>query len=368
MAPRRPLSSPLLSSISRKLGDDWKALPDAAKAPFVALAAADAAATAAQNEASGAAAAAAATKQAAKAAGGKKGKAAAVAAGAAAEKKGKVATGSAFARFAEDTRAIIASVNPGADAAAMATLLSAAWKGADASVRARYEAEAAATAAVAAAKAGGKAKKRARGASPDDDDDAGDEVVPTSKRAAAAAADASDDEDDVAERLAVDWAAHPPVAVVGQNRGGFYLVARAGAPLSAYGLVDAAAAARARVGASMCPLPAAMLDEYDASVAAFDAALAARVAGGGLNLECLAAGDPLDACALLWHLRTGDGPLAPPPAVKGRANKRAADPMIRVPALALSRVVGRLLQVERARADKAEAALAAATAGEGVEK
>lgn len=367
MAPRRPLSSPPLSSISRKLGDDWKALPDAAKAPFVALAAADAAAAAAQNEASGAAAAAAATKQAVKAAGGKKGKVAAVAAGAAAEKNGKVSTGSAFARFADDTRAVIASVNPGADAAAMAALLGAAWKGADASVRARYEAEAAATAAVAAAKAGDNAKKRARGASPDDDD-AGDEVVPTSKRAAAAAADASDDEDDVAERLAVDWAAHPPVAVVGQNRGGFYLVARAGAPLSAYGLVDAAAAASARVGAGMCPLPAAMLDEYDASVAAFDAALAARVAGGGLNLEGLAAGDPLDACALLWHLRTGDGPLAPPPAVKGRANKRAADPMIRVPALALSRVVGRLLQVERARADKAEAALAAATAGEGVEK
>ena len=308
--------------VTKALAAEWKVLDAAAKAPFEEMAVADKARAAAANAAGGLVAAPA----------------------------GKRAP-TAYQRFCAEVRPTLAAANPGADMGTMSKLLGEAWKGADAAVRAQYEASAAAAAAVAGALGGGGARKKGAGkrkCDPDGDD----EIVPQSKRAAAAAAAAAvDDDDDTADRLSVDWTAHPPAAILGETAAGHFIVARTGLPFSEYGLVDAAAAKRAAAGvapadAPPCPLPAALVADYTASTAAFNAALADRSdSAGGLDLADLQDGDALDACALLWRLRTRGGPLDAATAAAGGRGAASKDPLIRVLALALSRLVARLVGV-----------------------
>ena len=166
-------------------------------------------------------------------------------------------------------------------------------------------------------------------------------------------------------------------------RRGHLLVARAGAPLFAYGLVSASLAARARAGdpeaLATCPLPPALLDEFEEATAAFDRELAARSDGtGGYDLSeiadalcfvengssssssaATASGAPnaataapaLDSFAFLGAMRQARAGLLGKPAplegggggAAGNKNKRLKqDVMVQVPALALSRLVRRI--------------------------
>jgi hypothetical protein len=88
---------------------------------------------------------------------------------------------------------------------------------------------------------------------------------------------ASDTDDDEGfNRRGVDWAAHPPLAILARA-GGDYLVARAGRPLHEAGAVPAAAAAALRAGGAPPPgvpppppgFTLALLEDWDAHEAAF---------------------------------------------------------------------------------------------------
>ena len=160
------------------------------------------------------------------------------------------------------------------------------------------------------------------------------------------------------------------------------VVARAGAPLFAYGLVSASLAARARDGdaeaMAHCPLPAGMLEEFEEASDAFDRELAARSDGtGGYDLSGIAdalcfvgggeegkgvpnaatAAPPLDSFAFVGSMRQARAGLLGKPlplsssSAKGGgdanakkvANKKLKqDVMVQVPALALSRLVRRI--------------------------
>lgn len=319
--------------------------------------------------------------------------------------------------FSADVAATVSAAAGGAKGAELKKLVLEAWEGAAASARAPYlsreTAEAAAFASAAAAAGvavvgggigGGASKKRGRGPGGRGRgrkrDDAAEleeteafladaarlKGLLTSKNTAAAPD--TDDEDEEERERETDWATAPPTAVLGLSpRRGHLLVARAGAPLFAYGLVSARLAARARAGdpeaLATCPLPPALLDEFEAATAAFDRELAARSdgtggydlseiadalcfseennGGGGSSSSSSAAGapnaaiaaPPLDSFAFLGAMRQARAGLLgrPAPVEKGGGgggagggkNKRLKqDVMVQVPALALSRLVRRI--------------------------
>jgi hypothetical protein len=296
--------------------------------------------------------------------------------------------------FSADVAETVSAAAGGARGAELRKLVLEAWEGASAGSRAPYlsrataEAAAFASSAVAssAAAGGGASKKRGRTKKRDADeleeteaylaDAARLKAMLTSSTTAAAAAD-SDDEDEEEREEGTDWGLAPPLAVLGLSpRRTHFLVARAGAPLFAYGLVSASLAARARAGdpqaMAECPLPPAMLDEFEESETAFARDLAARADGtGGYDLSeiadalCFAGGGlfpssssrsegapiaataapPLDSFAFLGAMRHARAGLLgkPAPAEKGSSSKRLnRDVMVQVPALALSRLVRRI--------------------------
>lgn len=296
--------------------------------------------------------------------------------------------------FSADVAETVSAAAGGARGAELRKLVLEAWEGASSGSRAPYlsrataEAAAFASSAVAsfAAAGGGASKKRGRTKKRDADeleeteaylaDAARLKAMLTSSTTAAAAAD-SDDEDEEEREEGTDWGLAPPLAVLGLSpRRTHFLVARAGAPLFAYGLVSASLAARARAGdpqaMAECPLPPAMLDEFEESETAFARDLAARADGtGGYDLSeiaealCFAGGGsfpssssrsegapiaataapPLDSFAFLGAMRHARAGLLgkPAPAEKGSSSKRLnRDVMVQVPALALSRLVRRI--------------------------
>ena len=277
-----------------------------------------------------------------------------------------------------------------------------AWEGASASARAPYlsrETAKAAAFAAAVAAAGGSAggtaagggaaasKKRGRSKKKDEDHELEEteaflayaarlKLELTSKTTSSPD---TDDEDEQEREMETDWGAAPPLAVLGLSpRRGHLLVARTGAPLFAYGLVSAPLAARARAGdpeaISKCPLPPALLDEFEESEAAFARELAARSDGtggydlseiadalcfdGGGSSSSAAGGAPnaataapaLDSFAFIGAMRLARGGLLGKPlplegggAGAGMGSKKLKrDVMIQVPALALSRLVRRI--------------------------
>ena len=359
-----------MGEVSKLMGAAWAAEAD--KAPYEALAAAA--------------------------------KAAAPPAPAAGKKKGAgTAAPTAYALFCRDLRPTLASANPGADMGTMSKLLAGAWAGADAGVKAQYEASAAAdkaaamaaTAEAAAAAGGGAAvaapaavgatKRKARCAGgwaerPSAADEAFDADAAARAGGRPSPAERALAEEE-ADRTAVDWASHPAEAILAETERGHYVVKRAGLGLHEYGLVDAAAAKRARLegadalsdpppSAAAAPaaiLPPALIEAYEASVAAFDTALHARCEGNALDLDDLEAATPLEACAFLGGLREVGYPLA----ARAAGVRARTDRQITVPMLGLSRLVQRAVEVERAGREAAEgecarlrAKLAAAGGGE----
>jgi hypothetical protein len=218
----------------------------------------------------------------------------------------------------------------------------------------------------------------------------------------AAAAELDDDDSDLSDREeGIDWTEHPAQAAfahsidgAGTADGARLLVARRGVDLTAYGVARSAALLRLQhngggTGAGLLgsssssstllagrdgrALPA-LADDYSRWVARFRAAAAAAMGpGGAIDLEALPEGSPLEACFLLGKLREAGGMLSAQAvarggmmaAVGGAAAGGAAeaggngcgvpDALIKVPALGLSMVVQRLLDLERA---KTRAALA----------
>lgn len=227
--------------------------------------------------------------------------------------------------FSADVAATVSAAAGGARGAELKKLVLEAWEGASASARAPYISRAAAegaafAAAVAAAGGGGgggargggngggasvsggasKTRGRRGGKKKSDDDELeeteaflADAAQLKSKLCKNSTPD-TDDEDEEEREMETDWAAAPPSAILGLSpKRKHLLVARAGAPLFAYGLVSASLAARSRAGdpeaLATCPLPPALLDEFEESTAAFDRDLAARSDGtGGYDLAGIA--------------------------------------------------------------------------------
>lgn len=311
--------------------------------------------------------------------------------------------------FSADVAETVSAAAGGAKGAELKELVQEAWDGASASARAPYlsraTTEAAAFAAALAAaggggsggggngSVGGVSKKRGRSKKKSEDDE-----IEEAERYLAEAAELksklnnskknapapdTDDEDEGEREHETDWGAAPPVAILGLTpRRKHLVVARAGAPLFAYGLVSASLAARARDGdaeaMAHCPLPAGMLEEFEEASDAFDRELAARSDGtGGYDLSGIAdalcfvgggeegkgvpnaatAAPPLDSFAFVGSMRQARAGLLGKPlplssssakgggdanAKKGANKKLKQDVMVQVPALALSRLVRRI--------------------------
>ena len=355
-----------MGELAKLMGTAWAAEAD--KAPYEALAAAAKAALSPPT-----------------AGGGEKGK-----------KKGAPPAPSAYALFCRDLRATLAAANPGADVGTMSKLLAGAWAGADAGVKAQYEAQAAAgrravakataDAAAAAAAAGGggaaaaaapppasnKRKARSAGGASKAEGDAAFDAEAAARAGGRPSPAQRALEEEEAARLACDWGAHPAEAVLAETERGHYVVKRAGLGFHEYGLVDAAAAKRARLeggggpgggGGAGAPgggapaasiLPPALIDAFEGASAAFDTALHARCEGNALDLDDLEGGSALECCAFLGALREAGYPLA----ARAAGVRARADRPITLPMLGLSRLVQRAVDVERAGRAAAEAEVA----------
>lgn len=183
-------------------------------------------------------------------------------------------------------------------------------------------------------------------------------------------------------RAQVDWEAHPAELILAHSLDGKYLVKRRGLSLADYGKVDARAAKRQRLAEQVeapaeaaggegeggaddgsdasntaaFPLPLALLEEYESYRRSFWASVHDRMQGGELDLDDLEPGSKLEACSLLGKLREGGQLLsAAALSAKGGAARGEQDVMMKVPAMATSLVVQRLLDCERQRAAAAEA-------------
>eukprot|EP00775_Hariotina_reticulata_P013399 gene13399-13527_t len=172
--------------------------------------------------------------------------------------------------------------------------------------------------------------------------------------------DSSDGQDtDDSDREDVDWESNPAEAVLaatGDKRG--LLIIRKGLDLTEYGRADAAKVrhhqqlmASSSAAPSRAPVGAALLAEYETSCKRFWTAVRQHTVKGSLDLGDLEQGSPLELCYLLGKLRE--------PGMLLDANDRAAakaakargeeDIVIRVPALKLSMIVQRLVDLERAK-------------------
>ncbi|KAK9837344.1 hypothetical protein WJX81_007743 [Elliptochloris bilobata] len=159
--------------------------------------------------------------------------------------------------------------------------------------------------------------------------------------------------EDLAERMDVDWQAHPAECILTQTRDGTkFVVKRAGLGFAEFGLVDARAAKRQRAEGAPAegaapPLPLTLVDEYERYTAKFHAAVHDHTEDGELDLEDLAPGSLLDACSFLGYMR--EEPFLLNRAVKGR------DTTMRVPTLGLSLLVQRMVGAEAAKRAEADA-------------
>jgi len=159
-----------------------------------------------------------------------------------------------------------------------------------------------------------------------------------------------DEEDDDIDRENVDWEAHPAVAILSKTRGGKYIVARHGLPLHKYGEVSVALAAAHRSGLAAkedpsCPLLSEMLDDFEAFNRTFKRDVYNNTEDGELDLdpERLQAGTKLESCAFLGFLREPGHELS--------SVDRKADVWMKVPMMATSRLVQRMIDVKLMEAE-----------------
>ncbi|KAK2077019.1 hypothetical protein QBZ16_005247 [Prototheca wickerhamii] len=92
----------------------------------------------------------------------------------------------------------------------------------------------------------------------------------------------------------------------------YYLVARKGLPLTEYGIVCARTAKMQRLsmGDASCPLPLALIDEFEAFTRRFRMDVHGAQDNNELDLEDLPTGSALELCALLGKLREDGYDLA----------------------------------------------------------
>ncbi|KAH7617383.1 hypothetical protein Ndes2526B_g07985 [Nannochloris sp. 'desiccata'] len=314
----------------------------------------------------------------------RKTKAAGAAAGAVEKKKpaAKRLNNSPYDLFCEEQRPILKRKNPRAGAPEISKLLSDAWKRLDDDEKAPYmqrskELKAAAKEAAAAA-AGGEYDDEE-----DNDSSSGDasgskkrptntaarKVAAGTKRARVAAAVAAgddddevmpdavavgDDEDDV-DRENVDWEAHPAYSILSKTKI-MYIVARHGLPLYEYGEVPIEAAnLQLRAGQTPtnadgtvkpCPLTLDLLNEYDAFCKDFRRDVFDNSEGNELDLEHLRDGSLLEACSFLGSMRDAGHELAAP--------IKKDDVAMKVPTMATSRLMQRIINVERRKYEELE--------------
>ncbi|KAL4523180.1 hypothetical protein Ndes2526A_g07882 [Nannochloris sp. 'desiccata'] len=297
-------------------------------------------------------------------------------------RKTKAAGAAAGALFCEEQRPILKRKNPRAGAPEISKLLSDAWKRLDDDEKAPYmqrskELKAAAKEAAAAA-AGGEYDDEE-----DNDSSSGDasgskkrptntaarKVAAGTKRARVAAAVAAgddddevmpdavavgDDEDDV-DRENVDWEAHPAYSILSKTKT-MYIVARHGLPLYEYGEVPIEAAnLQLRAGQTPtnadgtvkpCPLTLDLLNEYDAFCKDFRRDVFDNSEGNELDLEHLRDGSLLEACSFLGSMRDAGHELAAP--------IKKDDVAMKVPTMATSRLMQRIINVERRKYEELE--------------
>jgi len=153
-----------------------------------------------------------------------------------------------------------------------------------------------------------------------------------------------------------------------------YIVARRGLPLFEYGEVPIEAAnLQLRAGqtptnadgtpAKPCPLTLELLDEYDAFCKDFRHDVFDSSDGNELDLEHLRDGSLLEACSFLGSMREAGHELAAP--------MKKNDIPMKVPTMATSRLMQRIINVERLKYEELESkyeevkAQLAAALGEG---
>ncbi|KAK9824651.1 hypothetical protein WJX72_012067 [[Myrmecia] bisecta] len=357
-----------LGDTSKHIGELWKGLTEEEKQPYVDQAAADKERVKAEKAEAGEAEPATSKK-------------------AKADKKDKQPCAkSAYNFFCDANRDRIKAENPGAGFGEQTKALAQAWKDASEEDKAKYNAmneeEKAklpakpAKVRIAAKKAG---KKRKADASDDDEEEEeaaeeghqdnadGDHTTEaaqsrakpagTSTAARAACTTSAvpeEQQEDEAERMEVDWEAHPAEMIIAHTAGAQpkYLVKRQGLSFMDYGLVDARAAKRQRLvdpnaaeGSAAKPFPVSleMVDEYEAYQASFRQAIHSNTESGELILDDIAAPSPLELCFLLGQLQQPTYQLSP----ANDSIKRKQDRLIKVPMQGISMVVQRLVMAER---------------------
>ena len=167
-----------------------------------------------------------------------------------------------------------------------------------------------------------------------------------------------DGDDDEIDRVNVDWEAHPPVAIISKTATK-YIVARQGLPFHDFGEVSVAsakallcngtaiAAAPATTATTstnqgpFCPLKSSHIEEYESFLRTFkrDTFDHTDASEGELVLEKLRSGSTLECCAFLGEMRMEGYELS-------KLNKKE-DIWMKVPMMAMSRVVQRMVEVER---------------------
>lgn len=191
---------------------------------------------------------------------------------------------------------------------------------------------------------------------PDDHDGAGGHGVTLSVGDEAAAA-LDDIDGATSDREDVDWTQGPAEVILSHTNDGKYLVKRQGMSIVEYGKVDTRVAKRQRLGdeqsdnLSGSPVDLRMVEEYEVYCRKFWSSVHEHTIGGSLDLDDLEEGSPLEMCYYLGKLQE-EHHLLSKRSIAG--NKRThPDIVIRVPALALSLTVQRLLDLERRRAEEA---------------
>lgn len=146
----------------------------------------------------------------------------------------------------------------------------------------------------------------------------------------------------------MDWESHPAEYILSKTRTK-YIVARQGLPLHEYGEVSIAAAnLHIRAGQDLpegqiCPLTVEHLDDYESFCKSFKRDVFDNSEGTELDLDNLQEGSKLESCSFLGAMRA--------PGYELNAPNKKEDIAMKVPVMATSRVVQRMLEVERSRAD-----------------
>lgn len=101
-----------------------------------------------------------------------------------------------------------------------------------------------------------------------------------------------------------DWEANGASGIVCATNGK-YVVKRKGLPFSEYGLVDVQAAKRQRVDGDgkSCPLPLAMVNDFEGLHRTFWHEVNRHSSGGHLDLDEIADDSPLEMCSFLVRVQ-----------------------------------------------------------------